>query len=151
MSEWKDFNVDESYNKSMNTPTPETNAVSFRPTGYELCVSSGFACKLERQRDEALRRCSSYSDDCAMMDGLRELLIQVRGERDSAQREMKAYQDAWYKDQLEIDKLRRVCNDLAKAIITGNDHGYGLKIGDKALVDYSNLPHVKRFVPTVKS
>src|ERR1035437_6217134 len=95
MSEWKDFNVDESYNKSMNTP--ETNAVKVtqqyvrtRSSIGEVneYVSAGFASKLELQRDEALRRCSSYSDDCAMMDGLRERLIQVIGEQDEAKKQL---------------------------------------------------------------
>lgn len=43
----------------MATPTPETNAVSFRPTrGFELCVPADFAQNLEWERNEARKHTS---------------------------------------------------------------------------------------------
>lgn len=40
------------------------------------------------------------------------------------------------------DKLRNVSDELALAIHTGNEHGYGLRIGDRAIELYDQLPHV---------
>ena len=42
----------------------------------------------------------------------------------------------------ERDQLRKVVDELALAIHTGNEHGYGLRIGDRAIELYDQLPHV---------
>jgi hypothetical protein len=37
----------------------------------------------------------------------------------------------------ERDQLREVADELALAIHTGNEHGYGLRIGDRAITLYN--------------
>lgn len=55
----------------MATPTPETNAVSFRPTrGFELCVPADFAQNLEWERNEARKHISNCDKRLNEIGGL---------------------------------------------------------------------------------
>ena len=116
--------------KPTTTPTPETDAVTFRPTTrYEECVAADFARKLERERDEARKRAND-----------REQMWH------KAERESEYHKSMWEGQinrtklaEAELTQLRKVCDAFNYALITETA---GQKNRWEVIESYSTLPHV---------
>jgi len=105
--------------------TPETDArIGIISNGSNV-VDAGWARQLERERDEAR---GSFHKALASYEAAHGLIL-------FSQRMLPVV-------MAERDQLRKVADELALAIHTGNEHGYGLRIGDKAIESYNQLPHV---------
>lgn len=103
-----------------NTPTPRTDNVVASDMG-----DSGFLVDMinhAQQLEQELNEVKEYA----------------AGQRVLAS----AINDAATEMVKERDQLRKVVDELALAIHTGNEHGYGLRIGDRAIELYDQLPHV---------
>jgi len=104
--------------------TPRTDAEEKFVYGHidRKWTTSDFASTLERELNEAKAEVEDFKANNRYQRGY------AHGERDEKKR---------------TDQWRKVTNGLAHSIKVGNDHGYGLRIGDDALADYNKLKEGK--------
>jgi len=134
--------------------TPETDArIGVISNGSNI-VDAGWARQLERERDEARgsfhKALASYEAAHGLILFSQRMLPVVMAERDQLRKDNAALLQPLIDGGVtgacapcqECDQLRKVADELALAIHTGNEHGYGLRIGDKAIESYNQLPHV---------
>ncbi len=131
--------------------TPETSGLNRSLHGASLRYAVDqfrlLAHKLERERDEARYRefhlgtelDSLFSEHVNLKIRCRICICPPHATDEAcpvcvAEAEMSIFE--------ECDQLRKVCDELAHAIKEGLNHGYGLRIGEEALVNYNQLPHV---------
>lgn len=128
-----------------NTPTPETDyafegdlSVGVNPEITTWQQAKEYARKLERERNMLQAKLTALGG--LAVSGWDNKTV---GEVDSL---ISAEKQLEYKDLLrslfvdipaERDQLRKVCDELAKAIQEGLNHGYGLRIGEEALDAYN--------------
>ena len=131
----------------MNTPTPETDAEEWPSLQMgrgpnrieEQMVASSFARKLERERDEAKEDAKQGWEEFERM----RLLVPTTAQVMVYQSLLMKFQAA----ESERDQLRKVCDELANALVN-HEGNYklekqGCERQRSALINYSQLPHVK--------
>lgn len=112
----------------------DANLISLEnfPHLHKKVVYADFAHKLERERDEAR----------AIVGGMKEWCKAQRHLYDLAISNQESWMRKWDESQTELTLLRKVCDELASGL---GQHTMKTPCSqcNKALTNYSNLPHVK--------
>ena len=145
-------------NNTNQTPTPETDAQYkeyARRDNNVKCVDIDFARKLERERDEARRELHEFRTTYELWPDHRDKVKNLTKERDQLKAELEDVRKLphalelssmdWQITELQskLTATEAVCERLAHCIKVGNNHGYGLRIGDEALADYAKMKENK--------